>query len=72
MPGADNGGEPMDLELTRHLLRHYLAAIAYRTQKALRDAPEHDPDFSAGNQVRTPVRPSRQESSRCVSITFSS
>ena len=45
----------MDLELTRHLLRHYLAAIAYRTQKALRDAPEHYPDFSAGNQVRTPV-----------------
>jgi hypothetical protein len=39
----------------RQLLRHFLAAIAYRTQKALRDAPEHYPTFSAGNRVRTPV-----------------
>ena len=39
----------------RELLRHFLAAIAYRTQKALRDAPEHYPVFSAGNRVRTPV-----------------
>ena len=43
----------MDRE--RQLLRHFLAAIAYRTQKALRDAPEHYPTFSAGNRVRTPV-----------------
>jgi hypothetical protein len=37
------------------LLRHFLAAIAYRTQKALRGAPEDFPDFAAGHQVRTPV-----------------
>src|SRR5438876_5635247 len=39
----------------RELLRHFVAAIAYRTQKALRGAPEHYPTFSAGNRVRTPV-----------------
>jgi hypothetical protein len=36
-------------------LRHFLAAIAYRTQKALRDAPASFPDFRAGHQVRTPA-----------------
>jgi hypothetical protein len=39
----------------RALLRHFLAAIAYRTQKALRDAPPHYADFAAGHQTRTPV-----------------
>jgi len=39
----------------RELLRHFLAAIAYRTQKALRGAPQHYPTFSAGHRVRTPV-----------------
>jgi hypothetical protein len=39
----------------RELLRHFLGAIAYRTQKALRDAPDHYPTFKAGNRVRTPV-----------------
>jgi hypothetical protein len=39
----------------RELLRHYLAAIAYRTQKAVRDAPDDFPSFAAANQVRTPV-----------------
>ena len=39
----------------RALLQHVLAAIAYRSQKALRDAPAHYPDFPAGHQVRTPV-----------------
>lgn len=39
----------------RELLRHFLGAIAYRTQKALRGAPQHYPTFSAGNRVRTPV-----------------
>jgi len=34
---------------------HALATIAYRTQKALRDAPERYPDFAFGGQVRTPV-----------------
>ena len=43
------------MDRDRQLLRHFLAAIAYRTQKALRDAPEHYPTFSAGNRVRTPA-----------------
>src|SRR5688572_2514100 len=41
--------------MTRDLVAHFLAAIAYRTQKALRDAPANYPTFSAGGQVRTPV-----------------
>jgi hypothetical protein len=39
----------------RVLLQHFLAAIAYRTQKALRDAPAAYAAFSAGHQARTPV-----------------
>src|SRR3954463_6441894 len=38
----------------RKLLQHFLAALAYRTQKALRDAPAEFGDFDAGGQVRTP------------------
>jgi hypothetical protein len=38
----------------RSLLRHFLAALAYRTQKALRDAPPEFAGFRAGPQVRTP------------------
>jgi len=38
----------------RSLLQHFLAAIAYRTQKALRDAPAGFADFRAGENVRTP------------------
>jgi hypothetical protein len=37
------------------MLRHFLAAIAYRTQKALRDAPVSFGTFEAGSQVRTPA-----------------
>jgi hypothetical protein len=44
---------PMDAT-TRELLRHFLAALAYRTQKALRNAPESFADFYAGEGVRTP------------------
>lgn len=36
------------------VLQHFLAAIAYRTQKALRGAPESFGTFEAGQQVRTP------------------
>ena len=43
----------MDRE--RQLLRHFLAAIAYRTQKAVREAPANYATFTAGNRVRTPV-----------------
>jgi len=39
----------------RALLNHYLAAIAYRTQKALRDAPAGYWQFSAGRRTRTPI-----------------
>lgn len=39
----------------RAMLRHFLAALAYRTQKALRGAPESFGAFQAGNQVRTPA-----------------
>ena len=38
----------------RQLLRHFLAALAYRTQKALRGAPDSYPDFRAGHGLRTP------------------
>ena len=31
----------------REMLRHFLAALAYRTQKALRDAPSDFAEFSA-------------------------
>jgi hypothetical protein len=41
-------------EAERQLLRHFLAALAYRTQKALRGAPAHFETFEPGAQVRTP------------------
>src|SRR4051812_36272264 len=37
------------------LLRHFLAALAYRTQKALRGAPTGFGDFRAAAGVRTPA-----------------
>lgn len=40
----------------RELLRHFLAALAYRTQKALRDAPRGFGEFSTGQGVRTPAQ----------------
>jgi hypothetical protein len=39
---------------SRRLLQHFLAAIAYRTQKALRGAPASFGDFRAGPGTRTP------------------
>lgn len=36
------------------MLCHFLAALAYRTQKALREAPSDFADFEAGNLTRTP------------------
>lgn len=35
-------------------VRHFLAALAYRFVKAVRDAPPGFPDFAAGHGVRTP------------------
>ena len=39
----------------RAMLRHFLGAIVYRTQKALRDAPANFGEFRAGHEVRTPA-----------------
>jgi hypothetical protein len=39
----------------RELLRHFLAALAYRTQKALRDVPADFGNFNAGADTRTPA-----------------
>ena len=39
---------------SRKLLQHFLAALAYRTQKALRGAPVSFGEFRAGTHVRTP------------------
>lgn len=39
---------------SRRLLQHFLAALAYRTQKALRGSPDSFADFRAGPNARTP------------------
>jgi len=39
----------------RKLLNHFLAALAYRTQKALRDAPKDFGSFRVAAGVRTPA-----------------
>src|SRR5687767_8196848 len=39
----------------REILRHFLAALAYRAQKALRGAPHGFADFQPGNQTRSPM-----------------
>lgn len=41
-------------EAERAILRHFLAALAYRTQKALRGAPVGYGEFRAAAGVRTP------------------
>jgi hypothetical protein len=38
----------------RLMLRHFLTSIAYRTQKALRDAPDNFGTFQAADSVRSP------------------
>ena len=43
----------MDTEV--ETIRHVLATLAYRTQKALRGADASFADFSAGNGIRTPI-----------------
>jgi len=40
----------------RELLRHALATVAYRTSKAVRNAPAGFADFHAGEGVRTPAQ----------------
>ena len=44
------------MDRDRELLLHFVAAIAYRTQKALRRAPATFPNFTPGLQIRTPVQ----------------
>lgn len=44
------------MDRDRELLGHFLAAIAYRTQKAVRGAPSSYPEFSAGHGARTPAQ----------------
>jgi hypothetical protein len=43
-----------DDEVERRLLRHFLAALAYRTQKAIRGASDSYADFRIAPTVRTP------------------
>ncbi len=45
---------PRAMTESRRLLQHFLAALAYRTQKALRGAPAGFGEFRAGPNVRTP------------------
>jgi hypothetical protein len=44
----------MHMSDKQDILRHLLATLVYRTQKALQDAPEHFGSFQAGADVRTP------------------
>jgi hypothetical protein len=43
-----------EFDAKRALLRHFLAALAYRTQKALRGAPPEFASFDAGKKARAP------------------
>jgi hypothetical protein len=45
---------PAQMDQKHALLHHFLAALAYRTQKALRGAPAEFASFRAGLKVRTP------------------
>jgi hypothetical protein len=40
----------------RYVLRHFLAALAYRTQKAVRGAPPEFASFQAQHNARTPLQ----------------
>lgn len=42
------------MQAKHQMLKHYLAALAYRTQKAVRGAPESFADFRVESGVRTP------------------
>lgn len=42
------------MDQKREMLRHFLAAIAYRTQKAIRDCPEDFGEYRPAKGVRTP------------------
>jgi len=38
-----------------NLLRHFLATILYRAQKAIKEVPANYPNLQLGNGVRTPI-----------------
>ena len=42
------------MDAKRQLLRHFLATLAYRTQKTLRGAPDDFADYRVGSFSRTP------------------
>jgi hypothetical protein len=55
MPGCSSFPKKADSMDDKHsLLKHFLAALAYRTQKAIRDAPSEFANYRAAPQVRTP------------------
>lgn len=43
------------MDSQRQMLKHFLAALAYRTQKAVRGASPEFGNFSPGGKVRTPL-----------------
>jgi hypothetical protein len=43
-------------DASRQMLRHAVAALAYRAGKAMRGAPESFADYATGEKGRTPVR----------------
>src|ERR1700693_2589888 len=45
---------PTEMHQKQSLLHHFLAALAYRTQKELRGAPAEFASFRAGSKIRTP------------------
>lgn len=47
-------GEPPSMNDKREMLCHFLATLAYRVTKALREAPADFPNFRIAPQVRTP------------------
>jgi hypothetical protein len=47
---------PPTTDSARQLLRHTVAAVAYRAGKALRGAPDHFASFHIGDKTRTPAQ----------------
>jgi hypothetical protein len=45
----------MSIDLKRELLRHLVAALAFRARLAVSDAPENFADFKINETVRTPA-----------------
>ena len=45
----------MDTATQRYMLRHFLAALAYRGANILKDMPAHIPEFRPASYVRSPV-----------------